>query len=523
MKQTNPDYMKKFCVIYVRVSSEKQVDGYSLDSQVDLCRKRAEQMGFDVAEIFREEGVSGRTIARPKLQEMLAYCRNRKNNVSALIIYSLSRLNRNTENHIVIRNLLSKSGVDLISLSEPTDTSPVGKFIETVFAAKDQLENETRAINVANSLRRRFLEGNITSRPGIGYLMVKINGKSTAQIDPASFEILQSMWYKIANEGWSLQKVAEELNRLKISYSGNRRFKKFTAKYLSKVFSNKFYMGILVSERYGETEGQHLAMVTPELFYRVRAVIMGRKPAIKRIQNLREDFKLRKIIRCRFCNRFLTSSWVQGRSKKYPKYYCTERKSHLNVSFDRDIVEEEYMEMLKRVTYDKDFLVFYTEFIEEKYHIQYAQLTESYKQVEQDIIMLKKAQKIAREKNVSGLYTDEEYKEMRDDYEIQIVDKQGLLAEKKSLKVDIKVLMKFIVYYLSHTGEVWLNASPEGRVAIGGSIFPDGITFDGKTTQNRNLGLAYKLIDDFKNATALGEPAGIRTQDQELKRLLLYH
>ena len=35
--------MSKYCVVYVRVSTERQLDGYSLDSQVDLCTKKAQQ------------------------------------------------------------------------------------------------------------------------------------------------------------------------------------------------------------------------------------------------------------------------------------------------------------------------------------------------------------------------------------------------------------------------------------------------------------------------------------------------
>ena len=31
--------MQKLCVIYTRVSSEKQIDGYSLDSQQELCEQ----------------------------------------------------------------------------------------------------------------------------------------------------------------------------------------------------------------------------------------------------------------------------------------------------------------------------------------------------------------------------------------------------------------------------------------------------------------------------------------------------
>ena len=47
--------------IYARVSSEEQVDGYSLDAQLRACRKYAEDHEWTVAAEFVEEGRSGRT------------------------------------------------------------------------------------------------------------------------------------------------------------------------------------------------------------------------------------------------------------------------------------------------------------------------------------------------------------------------------------------------------------------------------------------------------------------------------
>lgn len=82
---------------------------------------------------------------------MLTFCLNKKNNISAILIYSLSRLNRNTGNHIAITGILAKAGVELVSLSEPTGTTPVQRFMETMFAGMAQLENEMRGENVASS------------------------------------------------------------------------------------------------------------------------------------------------------------------------------------------------------------------------------------------------------------------------------------------------------------------------------------------------------------------------------------
>ena len=516
--------MKKLCVIYTRVSSEKQVDGYSLDSQEELCRKRAIESGYEVLKVYKEEGISAKTTNRPVLKNMLTFCLNKKNNISTIFIYSLSRLNRNTGNHIAITGILAKAGVELVSLSEPTGTTPVQRFMGTMFAGMAQLENEMRGENVANSLHRRFLEGNITSKPPLGYLMQKVNGKSIAVRDNDSFLILQSMWKKVAYEGWTLSKVADELNKKGVVSKATRRFTKFTPKAMSKIFSNKFYIGILVSKKYGEAQGKHEAMIDDILYFRVKDVLSGRKPKRSQYTFLREDFKLRKILKCVYCEKLLTSSWSQGRSEKVPLYYCQSRGIHRIDSYNRDDVEIAFIELLKTITYDKDFLIWYTEIIKEKYHTQYDDILRTHKIIEQDIEELEQAKKISRQKNTKGIYTDDEYLEMKNEYDAEITTRKGLLAEKKMMELDIDKILEFIVFYFSHLDRVWLDATPEGRVAIAGSIFPDGVVWDGKQFRTVTLGLGYEATKNAKNASMnSGEPAGIRTQDQELKRLLLYH
>ena len=65
------DIVTKNAVIYVRVSTESQVDGYSLADQEDRCRKEAERQGFHVLKVYREEGISAKTLDRPQLEELM--------------------------------------------------------------------------------------------------------------------------------------------------------------------------------------------------------------------------------------------------------------------------------------------------------------------------------------------------------------------------------------------------------------------------------------------------------------------
>ena len=60
------------CVIYIRVSSERQVEGFSLDGQKRELVEYAKAKGYEVEAVYVEEGRSGKNIeGREEFQKMV--------------------------------------------------------------------------------------------------------------------------------------------------------------------------------------------------------------------------------------------------------------------------------------------------------------------------------------------------------------------------------------------------------------------------------------------------------------------
>src|SRR5665647_1715385 len=72
-------------IIYVRVSSEEQVKGTSLEHQDDLCRSYCQAKGIEVMGMYREEGASAKTADRKEFLRAIEYCRKNKGKVLSLI------------------------------------------------------------------------------------------------------------------------------------------------------------------------------------------------------------------------------------------------------------------------------------------------------------------------------------------------------------------------------------------------------------------------------------------------------
>ena len=103
-------------IAYVRVSSEEQVKGTSLDMQERQCLDFAKANGWKLSpkNIFREEGVSAKAMNRPVLLDALEYCRKNKGKVDKFIVWKVDRFARNSDDHVMIRATMRKSQVPLV-------------------------------------------------------------------------------------------------------------------------------------------------------------------------------------------------------------------------------------------------------------------------------------------------------------------------------------------------------------------------------------------------------------------------
>jgi site-specific DNA recombinase len=321
-----PTTRQEAAVIYIRVSTEDQVENYSLDTQQEICTKEAQKRNYTVAKIFREEGRSAKTIAhRPVLIEMLEYCRKHKHEVDALIVYRLDRVSRQTTDYLAIRKKLSEQDIKLISATEPTGNSPTEKFIETMLAGFAQMDNDVRGERSRNGLRARFMNG-LTSYVTHGYL----NKEGCVTKDPGSFEYMKEAWELIGAGQKSLREIGDWLFERGVKQK--KKGGKLKPQTLNRIFRNKFYTGKVVSIKYGmEVQGQHPAMITDELFYRVQAVLDGRntnpKALLVRRSRDNTEFPLRRIIKCDGCKSSYSGAWSQGKRSRYAYYFCAKRCS----------------------------------------------------------------------------------------------------------------------------------------------------------------------------------------------------
>ncbi|MBN8911041.1 MAG: recombinase family protein, partial [Rhizobiales bacterium] len=101
--------------IYARYSSDQQRDA-SIEDQVRLCKERAEREGWQVAGVYTDHAISGASLMRPGIQQLLQDALAGKFGI--ILAEAMDRLSRDQADIAGVFKRLRFAGVAMVTLSE---------------------------------------------------------------------------------------------------------------------------------------------------------------------------------------------------------------------------------------------------------------------------------------------------------------------------------------------------------------------------------------------------------------------
>ena len=183
-------------IIYCRVSSPKQVkESHGLASQETRCREYAKHKGYEVIDVFRDEGLSGKLLDRPNMKAMIGYIKKHKQTDLIVIIDDINRLARDIETHIHLRTSIFNAGGKLESPSIEFGEGSDSRLVEHLLASVAAHHREKNAEQVQNRMKARMMSGYAVFNAPPGYVYDKVgkHGKLLVQNEPVASVIAEAL------------------------------------------------------------------------------------------------------------------------------------------------------------------------------------------------------------------------------------------------------------------------------------------------------------------------------------------
>ena len=155
-------------VIYQRVSSKRQEDGFSPETQIECCYEWAKRHNYEVVKCFEGEHESAKTdINRKRFKEMLKFVRDKRNRIDAVIVYSTSRFSRNGS-FDVIEELKKREITVFSAISSYDARTASGEYIQgmELLSAKYQNREKAQAVKDKNPVSIRLIS-TVTYSPSL--------------------------------------------------------------------------------------------------------------------------------------------------------------------------------------------------------------------------------------------------------------------------------------------------------------------------------------------------------------------
>lgn len=194
-------------IAYGRVSTGQQAEhGISLEAQEMRLRAWGTFHGRQVL-YFQDAGISGAKSDRPGFLAALTEVRPG----DALVVYSLSRLARSTQDLLQLAEDLEKRKVDLVSLTEQIDTSSAaGRLFFRIMASLSEFERELTSERTAAALQAKKARGERAGQVPWGFRLGP-DGRSLLEDMEEQKTIAEA--HRLRKQGLSFAKIAAALTQ----------------------------------------------------------------------------------------------------------------------------------------------------------------------------------------------------------------------------------------------------------------------------------------------------------------------
>jgi site-specific DNA recombinase len=203
--------------IYARVSSDQQAQHGTIASQLAAVQKYASENGLKVDPdlIFADNGVSGATLARPKLDALRD--RAAAGEIDQVLVLAPDRLARKHYHQLMLVEEFKKLGVEISFVNRPIAASPEDQLLLQMQGAIAEYEHEKIVERHRRGKLHKAQAGKVCLLSGAPYGYVYLTATETEdaryEIHEREAEVVKQVFHLLLDRHLSIGAIARKLTQ----------------------------------------------------------------------------------------------------------------------------------------------------------------------------------------------------------------------------------------------------------------------------------------------------------------------
>jgi site-specific DNA recombinase len=487
-------------VVYIRVSSQEQVLGFSLGNQEKFCRDFSEKGGYSVFNLFREEGESAKTADRTELQKMKLFCEKNRKQISRIVIYKVDRLARSSMDYQLLRAFFKNLGISIVSVTEPFENNASGKLQETMLSAFAQFDNDVRSQRTLEGMIARLLKGLWSGIAPWGYINTLDEAKNKIIAPhPDKAPIVKMLFEKYATGKYTFKELSDLANKVGMK---SRHGLKMSKQLVAKIVANPIYYGkIIVPKLDISVDGLHEPVIPEKLFMKtqdVRNGVVGRKNP----RNLgNPEYPLRGI-RCGGCGKNISGGGSTGKMKKRYKYYgCYNSECKITYkgkhSINKADLEKDFTDFLAELTPNDDLFDVLKEAIRLAHKSELSSVVTAERKLNLEIAQLEARKTKLLDLRVLGEIQTDDFTSANDKCNVRIAELKKEVSELSSPELGLDSIIDSSLKFLKNLPVMWKSLNVKDLRVLRALLFPENVEYHYPSIKTPFLCCIYNIKSEF--------------------------
>lgn len=464
-------------VIYTRVSSKRQADNTSLESQKIECLRVAEEYNYEIVAEFGGTYESAKSFKRKEMEKVLNFIKEKKNKIAFILFYDFDRFARDIEAIQLSQELKDKYKIRIVSSKSPTAPTNEFDFIsQNQQHLNNYLENVKRTDKIVKGTTKRLREGYWTTKPPVGYKRI-YEGKNSRVVPDENAKYIKKIFQLRVERRLDVPQIYKIVSDMGF---------KMQQHYYYRILENIFYCGYIVHGLLNNGEivkGRHEAIISENIWLEINTP--DTKAVEKSAKDNYDELSLKGYMKCDCCNKNLTGYYIAKKDKYY--YKCNTKGCKLNIS--SRIISNKFRELLDRVCISEDVKQKVRKTLLESVEVERKELESNKATFYKKLNDLEEKLKAAKIRFAIGEIESDIYEAAKTQISLEI---NVLRQEIANVELDLSNFSEDLdrgLEMLDGLGDLWQNSDIDGRKRVQNAVINSSLVYDRKKGRYRTDGL----------------------------------